>query len=105
MDYMVRSPLNKPDVVEVRYDCDCGCKPRARYQRGIAKAGHDHCCCGQAHFVGQQALHQMEAYLEQRCASGEDVGLNYVITVDEVNAPWGELIPIIVAVPDKLLQH
>lgn len=105
MEYIVRRPMNKLDVVEVGYDCHCGCEPRARYQRGTANVGRDHCCCVRTHFVGQQSLHQMEAYLEQRRTSCEYVGLNYVIAVDEFNAPWGEPIPIIVAVPDRLRKH
>jgi hypothetical protein len=32
MDFIVRTPRNQDDVVEVRYECECGCKPRARYR-------------------------------------------------------------------------
>ena len=42
MEFVVRTLKNKPDVIEVRYDCACGCKPRARYQRGSDEAGHEH---------------------------------------------------------------
>ena len=105
MEFVVRSPMNKPDVVEVRYDCDCGCKPRARYQRGTSEAGHEHCCCGRVHFVGVEAPRHLEDYLEQRQASGEDAGLSYAITVEEVTAPWGEPVPVAFGMPDKLHEH
>ena len=74
VEFIVRTPMNKPDVVEVRYDCDCGCRPRARYQRGSGEAGHDQCCCGRVHFVGTDAQGRLEAYLQEQGASGEAQG-------------------------------
>ena len=105
MEYVVRSPMNKPDVVEVRYDCECGCKPRARYQQGTAEAGHNQCCCGRVHFVGVDAAGRLHTYLEERRAQGEDAGLNYTVTVEEVNAPWGETVPVAFGIPDTPHAH
>ena len=90
VEFVVRTPMNKPDVVEVRYDCDCGCKPRARYQRGSSEAGHDQCCCGRVHFVGMDAEDRLEAYLQEQDVSGEGAGVHYTVSTEEVAAPWGE---------------
>ena len=105
MEFVVRSPRNRPNVVEVRYDCECGCKPRARYEQGTTEAGHEHCCCGRVHFVGDQATQHLEAYLAERRASGEDVDLQYTVQEQVVTAPWGDPIPVAFGVPDKLHEH
>ena len=55
VEFAVRTPKNKPNVVEARYGCVCGCKPRARYERGTNEAEHEHCCCGRVHFIGDEA--------------------------------------------------
>lgn len=86
-------------TAEVGYQCNCGCKPRARYQRGAAEAGHEHCCCGLAHFVGSDATHQLQAYLAQRRAEGLDADRNYILGEREVEAPWGGTLEVAFAVP------
>ena len=103
MEFIVRSPLNKADVVEVRYDCPCGCKPRARYQRGADEAGHEHCCCGRVHFVGDPALQQLDAYLAERHTTGEDTR-QYTVDKYEVAAPWGT-VPLAFGTPSQLSGH
>ncbi len=105
MDFTVRSPLNKPDVVEVRYDCACGCKPRARWQRGTAEAGHEHCCCGLVHFVGPEAEGKLKAYLVERKARGEDAGREYALHTRTVNAPWGDPVSVAYGIPNTLSPH
>ena len=105
VEFVVRTPMNKPDVVEVRYDCDCGCKPRARYQRGSSEAGHDQCCCGRVHFVGMDAEDRLEAYLQEQDVSGEGAGVHYTVSTEEVAAPWGEPVAVAWGVPDKLHKH
>ena len=100
MQYIVRSPLNRPDVVEVRYDCQCGCKPRARHQRGSDDAGHEQCCCGRVHFVGTDAGQRLEAYLQQ-----ERPGEAYTVTLEQVTAPWGEEIPVAFGLPEHPHHH
>ena len=100
MDFVVRSPLNRPDVVEVRYECACGCKPRARWQRGSPEAGHEHCCCGRVHCVGPEAEQRLTAYLEERRRQGEDAGRTYTLHTQTVTAPWGEPVPVAYGIPD-----
>ena len=106
MDFIVRSPLNKTDVVEVRYDCPCGCKPRARYQQGTDEAGHEHCCCGRVHFVGMQAEERLKSYLEDRRTQGldDEVG-GYTLHSYEVAAPWGDPVPVAYALPNVPKPH
>ena len=100
VEFVVRTPMNKPDVVEVRYDCDCGCKPRARYQSGSGDAGHEQCCCGRVHFVGMDAQGRLEAYLQE-----EGAGIHYTVSTEEVTASWGEIVAVALGVPDKLRKH
>ena len=106
MEFITRSPKNKPDVVEVRYDCACGCKPRARYQRGTDEANHEHCCCGQVHFVGVQAEERLKTYLDERSSQGLDAEVGgYSIHSESVEAPWGEPVPVAYAVPEIPKPH
>ncbi|MQF48751.1 hypothetical protein FIM08_02465 [SAR202 cluster bacterium AC-647-N09_OGT_505m] len=106
MEFIVRTPRNNPDEVEVRYDCACGCKPRARYQRGTDEANHEHCCCGQVHFVGARAKEQLEAYLKDRSMQGLDQDLGgYSTNVQQVETPWGEPVPVAYGVPAKPRAH
>ncbi len=103
MDFITRPVRNNPDAVEVRYDCACGCKPRARYQKGTSEAGHEHCCCGLVHFVGDGADQQLHAYLDARKQSGEDTR-RYTVTTYAVAATWGP-VPVALGVPDTLTAH
>ena len=105
MDFMVRTPLNRPDTVEVRYDCECGCKPRARYLRGSAESGHEHCCCGLVHFVGVQAGAHLATYLEDRRSQGLDSDVTYSVHSQSVQAPWGDPVSIAYALPDHPREH
>ena len=106
MEFIVRIPKNSLDEMEVRYDCACGCKPRARYQRGTDEAGHEHCCCGQVHFVGTRAEELLKAYLDDRSAHGLDAELGgYSLHVQEVETPWGGPVPVAYAVPTTPKIH
>lgn len=106
LQFVVRSPANQPDVVEVRYDCACGCKPRARYRRGAQEASYEHCCCGNVHFVGAQAAQRLEAYLAERRAKGEDADVDgYTTHSSQVTAPWGEPVTVAYGVPHTLRKH
>ena len=105
MEFIVRAARYQEDVVEVRYDCACGCKPQARYQRGTDEANHEHCCCGQVHFVGSEAGARLEQYLAERRSEGLDTDLQYELHLDEVQAPWGEPVAVAYAVPDHPREH
>jgi hypothetical protein len=101
VEFTARSPLNKPNVVEVRYNCVCGCKPRARYERDTDEAGHEHCCCGRVHFVGEHAADHLQAYLAERRTTGEDLR-TYDVDEYQVQAPWGAPIPVAFGTPDVI---
>ncbi len=103
MEFAVRTLKNQPDVLEVRYDCACSCKPRARYQRDTSEAGHEHCCCGRVHFVGDEAMRKMETYLEERRVTGEDTR-HYTLDQYQVEAPWGT-VSVAFGTPDQLTEH
>lgn len=105
MEFSVSSPENQRDILEVRYDCACGCKPVARYRRGTQEPGHEHCCCGNVHFAGYQAGDQLRRYLSARQARGEDAGLVYTIHNAQVRAPWGEQVAVAYALPDLPKPH
>jgi hypothetical protein len=105
MEFIVRSPANQPDVVEVRYDCACGCKPRARYRRGADEANHEHCCCI-VHFVGAKASDRLDAYLADRATRHEDDDVGgYTRHQASVTAPWGDAVPVAYALPHRLRKH
>jgi hypothetical protein len=91
--------------LEVRYDCQCGCKPRARYTQGTDEANHEHCCCGRVHFVGVQAEERLHAYLEERRTQGEDAEMVYTSYAQTVQAPWGEPVAVAYALPDQPRKH
>ena len=106
MEFIVRSLRNKPDVVEVRYDCQCGCKPRAQYKKDSDDASYEHCCCGQIHFVGAQAEERLKTYLGERSTQGmdNDVG-EYSIHTQQVDAPWGGPVSVAYGIPAVPREH
>lgn len=106
MEFIVRPVSARPDTMIVRYDCECGCKPNARYQQGTQEVGHEHCCCGNVHFVGPEAKERLEAYLSERKSQGmdEDVG-GHTIYETQVAAPWGGTVPVAYALPKTPKEH
>ena len=106
LKFIVRSPANKPDVLEVRYNCSCGCKPRARYQKGTDAAAYEHCCCGQVHFVGHNADQRLKDYLAERATQGLDAEIGgYQISSERVEATWGEAVDVAYAIPNHPKAH
>lgn len=105
MEFIVRSPLNQPDVAEVRYDCPCGCKPRARYTRNTEDAGHEHCCCGIVHFIGAEAVKRLQEYMADRATRDMDAGLKYTYHTQDVKAPWGQNITVAYGLPTPPKKH
>jgi len=89
-------------TAEVGYDCPCGCTPQARFQKDTTEAGHEHCCCGRAHFVGADGTAaQLENYLAERRAEGEDADRVYELSERQVEAPWGGVLTIAFADPTR----
>ena len=100
MNFIVRPMTSRTDTALVRYDCECGCKPNAKYVQGSSEVGHEHCCCGNVHFVGPNARAELTQYLEARKATNEDAGRGeYSIYEESVEAPWGGTIPVAYGIP------
>jgi hypothetical protein len=102
MDFIVRQISSRPDTMLVRYDCECGCKPNAEYKQGAGEIGHEHCCCGNVHFVGPGARQALEGYLAERKTRGEDAERGeYAISETSVADPWGGQVPVAYGIPSK----
>ena len=100
LKFTVRQGKKDPDLAEVRYDCACGCHPTARYTRGAAQAGSQHCCCGTAHFAGPDADAQLRKYLEKRRAEGlDELVKGHEFGHATVKAPWGGQIEVAYSIP------
>ncbi len=104
MEFIVRKMSSKPGAAYVRYDCPCGCKPGVEYTRDRSEAEHEHCCCGNVHFVGPNARTQLEEYLRGREAEDADLG-GYAVSETNVPAPWGGDIAVAYALPSKPRSH
>ena len=59
--------ISTDDGDGVTYTCGCPCTPTARPD-ATGKAGHEHCCCGKVHFVGDSAASDLAAYISDRQA-------------------------------------
>ncbi len=106
MEFIVRELSSKRDTIYVRYDCACGCKPGVEHQRGSHEAEYEHCCCGNVHFVGPDARHQLEKFIEGRRADGVDEDLGgYDISETQLATPWGDSVTVAYAIPAKARAH
>lgn len=106
MDFIVRQVYGRPDTMLVRYDCICGCKPNAEHRKGTQEVGHEHCCCGNVHFVGPNARAHLEAYLAERAPQHLDDEINgHTLYETEVKAPWGEQIPVAYGLANAPRKH
>ena len=95
-----------PTEALIRYDCPCGCKPSTEYARDSLESDHEHCCCGNVHFVGPNARADLDQYLEARRATGEDDDVGgYEIHEEAVTAPWGGAIPVVYGLPHQSRKH
>ncbi len=102
MEFIVRQISSRPDTMLVRYDCACGCKPNAEYRQGTPEAGHEHCCCGNVHFVGPGARQALEGYLADRRSRGEDADVGeYSVQETTVADPWGGQVPVAFGQPTR----
>jgi len=95
-----------PTEALVRYDCPCGCKPSTEYERDSQESDHEHCCCGNVHFVGPNARADLDSYLADRQTRGEDDDVGgYEIHEESVSAPWGGVIPVVYGLPHQSRKH
>lgn len=100
LKFTVRQGRKDTDMVEVKYDCACGCHPVAIYVREDTKAGSQHCCCGIVHFVGPDAEAQLRKYMDDRKAQGLDGSITkHEFRQTAVTAHWGAEIEVAYAVP------
>ncbi|MBI4212988.1 MAG: hypothetical protein HY534_01650 [Chloroflexi bacterium] len=104
LEFIVREV--SPTEALVRYDCPCGCKPSTEYVRDSAESDHEHCCCGNVHFVGPNARADLDQYLAERRATGEDDDVGgYDIHEETLAAPWGGQIPVVYGLPHRPRKH
>ena len=82
------------DHAVVTYACGCGCKPMAHYTAGSENSASEHCCCGNVHFAGPNAVEDIQGYLAQRRTEGLDEGLAHSMGVTESKLPTGEVVPV-----------
>ncbi|MSQ24588.1 MAG: hypothetical protein EXR58_08635 [Chloroflexi bacterium] len=95
-----------PTEALVRYDCPCGCKPSTEYEKDSQESEFEACCCGNVHFVGPNARVDLDHYLAERLAKGEDAELaGYDIHEESVAAPWGGAIPVVYGLPHQSRKH
>ncbi len=95
-----------PTEALIRYDCPCGCKPSTEYEKGSMESDHEHCCCGNVHFVGPHARVDLDEYLTDRRTRGEDDDVGgYEIHEEAVLAPWGGAIPVVYGLPQQTRKH
>ena len=105
LTFIVNQISTEPDTVLVRYDCPCGCKPSAEYERDSAESDFEACCCGNLHFVGPNSDADLQAYLADRKTRGEDSDVgDYQILHIDVQAPWGP-IPVTYGLPSQSRKH
>jgi hypothetical protein len=104
MQFIVTELSREEPTVYVRYDCACGCKPGAEYERDSGETGSDNCCCGNVHFAGPDARGCLDGYLASRTEEDAELG-GYAITETSVTAPWGGEIPVAYAIPNKPRAH
>ena len=105
LEFIVNQISTEPDTVLVRYDCPCGCKPSAEYERDSEESDFEACCCGNLHFVGPNSQADLEHYLADRRSRGEDADVGeYQIHRVDVQAPWGA-IPVTYGLPAQSRKH
>jgi hypothetical protein len=81
------------DAVQAGYVCTCGCRPTLTYEKGGANV-EDVCCCGTHFVVGTDAESGLKPMEGGR------------IEVQELEAPWGEVLEAAWAVgPPKHHHH
>jgi hypothetical protein len=80
------------DAVQAGYACSCGCKPSVTYEKGGANVD-DVCCCGTHFVVGKDAESDLKAPDDAR------------IQVQEIEAPWGEVLEAAWAIGSGTHEH
>ena len=79
---------------DVNYDCYCGCDAGFALDRSAgAGAAPEHCCCGNAIIVGEDAEARLAGFLDEADA--------FRIDVQDVQMPWGESARVALAIPTE----
>lgn len=76
---------------EINYDCPCGCTAGFAFNRAVAAAEPESCCCGRTMLAGRAAEERLRACL----AEPED----YRFDTQTVAMPWGQPIEVALATP------
>jgi len=76
---------------EINYDCPCGCVAGFAFDRAIANADPESCCCGRTMLVGGGA--------EERLRSGLGEQDSYRFDLQTVTMPWGQPMEVALAIP------
>lgn len=78
---------------EINYDCPCGCVAGFAYNRAVAEAEPESCCCGRTMLVGRAA--------EERLRRGLPATETYGVDVQTLTMPWGQPLEVALAVPGQ----
>jgi hypothetical protein len=92
--FSIHASQSNPNVLRIHYDCPCGCKPSASYERHVSNSGSSQCCCGRVCFVGLHADQQLRELLSAKASDA------YTFYSDSISTPWNENLPIAYAVPE-----
>ncbi len=76
---------------EINYDCPCGCVAGFAFNRAIASAEPESCCCGRTMLAGRSA--------EERLRSGLSQPDAYHLDVQTLTMPWGQPMEVALAIP------
>lgn len=76
---------------EVNYDCPCGCVAGFAFNRAVADAEPESCCCGRTMLVGRAADGRLRAALTDPDA--------YRFDIQTLTMPWGQPIEAVLAIP------
>ncbi|MSP21754.1 MAG: copper chaperone [Dehalococcoidia bacterium] len=82
---------------DVNYACPCSCDAGFALDRARAAQDPESCCCGRQILVGRDAEDRLRATLESPAG--------YRFDVQTVEMPWGQPLPVALAVPLEGATH
>jgi len=75
---------------EINYDCPCSCVAGFAFNRAVAVAEPESCCCGRSMLVGRGAEERLRARIESSA---------YRFDVQTLTMPWGQPLEVALAIP------
>jgi copper chaperone CopZ len=82
---------------DVNYACPCSCEAGFALNRAKAEQDPESCCCGRQILVGRDAEARLRHALEAPDA--------YRYDVQTLEMPWGQPLPVALAIPVEGAQH